>query len=670
MGTESDLPSEQLRKELEQAARFPDMNPGPVLRVDYDGTILLSNIAAHSILGNDLKGKNWIEMNPDLDENIWKEIINNESVSHVECEIGDSFFRFDHRTDPEFKLVFVFGTDITINKQNARQLEEQKATIAEIARFPDMNPGPVLRVNFDGDILLSNVASESILGSDLKGKNWVKMNPDLDEDIWKEIINNENVSYVECAIGDKFYRFDHKTDPKFSLVFVFGSDITTNKENARKLEEQKAVIEEIARFPDMNPGPVLRTNFNGNILLSNAAAKELFGEDLKGKCWRDICPHVSAEIWDKILSSETVVAVEAQAGDKYLMFKHRADIRNNFVFIFGMDITLQRLAESQLRQSEKMATLGTLAAGVAHEINNPAAANKRAAQQLRELLAKIDPVREKLYAVQMSQGEMDFIRMLAQKVNQPDTAKLSSMDSFNKESILEDWLEDYGIDEPWDIAPSLITIGMNADQMKTSVNGLNKEAVIAIINYISMLVPIYELTGEIFEATSRITEIVGALKNYSFLGEAPVQKIDLHKGIDNTLVILKNKIKEGIEVRKEYAQDLPEITAYGSELNQVWTNLLDNAADALDGTGTIIIRTFSDSNNVTVEIEDDGPGIPKDVQSRVFDPFFTTKELGKGTGLGLSTSYGIIVEKHKGSLTVESNPGKTTFTIVLPLELK
>ncbi len=670
MGIESDLHNDQIRKELEQAARFPDMNPGPVLRVDFDGTILLSNIAARSILGDDLKGKNWVEINPDLNNDIWNEIIHNESVSYVECEIGEKVFRFDHRTDPEYKLVFVFGTDITINKQNARQLEEQKATIAEIARFPDMNPGPVLRVDFNGEILLSNIAAQKILGKDLEGKNWVEMNPDLDNAIWTDIISNESISYVECAIGDKFFRFDHRTDPEFKLVFVFGSDITINKENARKLEEQKALIEEIARFPDMNPGPVLRTDFQGNILLSNSAAKELFGEDLKGKCWRDICPNVSGELWDQILSSEQVVPVEAQIVDKFLMFKHRADTRNNFVFVFGMDITLQRLAESQLRQSEKMATLGTLAAGVAHEINNPAAANKRAAQQLRELLAKIDPVREKLYAVHMTQSEMDFIRMLAQKVNLPSDEKLSSMDSLNKETELEDWLEDYGIDEPWDIAPSLLAIGIDANQIAASVDGLNQEAVIAIINYISMLVPIYQLTGEIFEATSRITEIVGALKNYSYLGEAPVQKIDLHKGIDNTLVILKNKIKEGIEVKKEYSGDLPEITAYGSELNQVWTNLLDNAADALDGKGVITIRTLSDEQYVTVEIQDNGPGIPKEIQSRIFDPFFTTKDLGKGTGLGLSTSYGIIVEKHKGILTVESKPGKTSFKVQLPLELK
>jgi signal transduction histidine kinase len=180
---------------------------------------------------------------------------------------------------------------------------------------------------------------------------------------------------------------------------------------------------------------------------------------------------------------------------------------------------------------------------------------------------------------------------------------------------------------------------------------------------------VYTLLNEIGQGSTRISEIVGALKSYSYLGQAPVQSVNIHEGIDNTLVILRNKLKTGITVHREYDLNLRPIVAYGSELNQVWTNLLDNAADALNGKGEIIIRTKHSEKSVQVEIEDNGPGIPKEIQSRIFDPFFTTKELGKGTGLGLSTSYSIIVEKHNGEISIESKPGQTCFTIVLPINL-
>ncbi len=169
------------------------------------------------------------------------------------------------------------------------------------------------------------------------------------------------------------------------------------------------------------------------------------------------------------------------------------------------------------------------------------------------------------------------------------------------------------------------------------------------------------------QGSSRISEIVRALKSYSYLGQAPILEVDLHEGLDNTLVILRSKLKAGVAVHREYAPDLPHIMAYGSELNQVWTNLIDNAADAMNGHGNIAIRTRRDGEWVVVDIEDDGPGIPEGIQGRIFDPFFTTKAPGKGTGLGLSMSYGIVVEKHKGRISLESRPGMTRFTVMLPM---
>ena len=182
----------------------------------------------------------------------------------------------------------------------------------------------------------------------------------------------------------------------------------------------------------------------------------------------------------------------------------------------------------------------------------------------------------------------------------------------------------------------------------------------AAIAWIGAAAPVHMLAYEIGQGSGRISEIVGALKSYSYLGQAPVQDVDLREGIDNTLIILRNKLKQGVTVERKFADDLPLIPAFGSELNQVWTNLLDNAIGAMKGRGTIIIRARLADPWAVVEIEDDGPGIPDDAQGRIFDPFFTTKEPGKGTGLGLSTTYSIVTERHRGEIMVESRPGRTS----------
>lgn len=542
--------------------------------------------------------------------------------------------------------------------------------LADMALFPEMNPGPVCRMDRAATILLANTAAKTFFTDDeLAGKSWLTLCPGMTPMRWQHILDAESIFPFEAEVGDRYMVFNHVCPGNREHIFAYGTDITANKLAEKKLEEQKAVIAEIARFPDMNPGPVLRMDIEATILLSNVAATNVFGEDLLRRCWKDVCPGMNEQLWKHVLLSASVVPVEARLGDRDFVFNHRRDFQTDLVFVFGTDVTLQKSAERTLRQTEKMATLGTLAAGVAHELNNPAAATRRAALQLRDIFTTLEEAHANLNTLDLSAMHRDTMLALAKQAQEASTRQ-SDLDPLTRsdlEAEVEEWLDNEDIPEPWNTAPHLVRIGLDVNKLGDLSSSFDEEVLRAIILWVAALFPVYALLYEISEGSSRISEIVVALKNYSFLGQAPIQQINIHEGIDNTLVILRNKMKVGITVRREYSDELPPIVAYGSELNQVWTNLLDNAADAMKGKGEITIRTRKVGTWAVVEIEDNGPGIPEAIQSRIFDPFFTTKEPGKGTGLGLSTSYGIVTEKHKGTIAVKSRPGSTCFTVKLPI---
>jgi signal transduction histidine kinase/predicted CoA-binding protein len=329
-----------------------------------------------------------------------------------------------------------------------------------------------------------------------------------------------------------------------------------------------------------------------------------------------------------------------------------------------------RSTELLLQQSEKMAQLGTLTAGIAHELNNPAAAVKRGADQLRQALAMLQQEALRLYHSGLSSAQLDMLTELDRRAQQraAQPSELDSLDRSDRQDEIETWLEAHGVDNGWELSPTLVDLDYQADQLDQLAGVFSASQWPQALSWLCRAYTAYSLLEEIGQGAGGISEIVKSLKSYAYLDQAPVQSVDIHEGLDNTLVMLRGKLKSGLRVRREYGE-LPPIMAYGSELNQVWTNLIDNAIDAMEGSGEIIIRTRYEAPWVIVEIEDNGPGIPEEIQSKIFSPFFTTKQVGKGTGLGLNISYNII-QKHGGEIKVFSRPGRTCFQIYLPLDFE
>jgi PAS domain S-box-containing protein len=337
-----------------------------------------------------------------------------------------------------------------------------------------------------------------------------------------------------------------------------------------------------------------------------------------------------------------------------------------------LEETLSQLNEmhNQLIIQEKMASLGKLSAGMAHELNNPASAAQRSAAQLQATFTQLQGIQLRLGQQQLDGAQIDHLvelyRVARERARRP--AAMTALERSDREAALEAWLAAQDIDTTGELVPALVSLGYGELELEALQEDFPDHEFSLVIDWLSCMFAIYSLVGEIGLGTSRIVELVKALKNYTYMDQAPVQSVDVREGIDNTLIILHNKLKKGVTVIREYADDLPVIEAYAGELNQVWTNIIDNAIDAMDGKGTLIVRTRRDGPWVVVEIEDDGPGIPKEFQSKIFDPFFTTKGPGEGTGLGLNISRNLIVQKHHGQISVKSSSGSTCFSIRLPID--
>lgn len=318
---------------------------------------------------------------------------------------------------------------------------------------------------------------------------------------------------------------------------------------------------------------------------------------------------------------------------------------------------------------ERLLALGELSAGLTHELNNPAAAAVRATAALRERVAgmrhklallarnEIDPaLLERLIDVQET-----LVKQVA------EAPRLSAMQTADREDELTDWLDDNGVTEGWDLAAVFVPAGITPARLDEVRAAVGDGRLGTALRWLAYAVETETLMGEIEDATTRISTLVGAAKQYSQMDRAPFQWIDVHDGLESTLVMLGRKIGSDVRVVRDFDRTLPRVPAYPGELNQVWTNLIDNALSAMDGRGTLTVRTRPENDRLLVEVGDTGPGVPADLRQRIFEPFFTTKPVGDGTGLGLDISWRIVVKRHHGDLRVVSDPGDTRFQVLLPL---
>ncbi len=316
------------------------------------------------------------------------------------------------------------------------------------------------------------------------------------------------------------------------------------------------------------------------------------------------------------------------------------------------------------QQRDKLAALGKLSAGLAHELNNPAAAAARASDALLECLARLRRLDALPYLSEANCAAIAKIETELRAELQPPAFK-DQLERSDREESITTWLEGHNVPEAWKLSPLLVDANFTRDQLERYLTAVGVTMPTALTRFATML-EMERIIGQVAHSTKRISTLVKAIKEYSYMDQSPVQEVDIVRGLETTIAIMDHKLKKGITVIREFAPGVPKVTANGGELNQIWTNLIDNAADAMKDKGQLRVRVTHEGDYVLVEIIDNGTGIPEDVQPHIFEPFFTTKGVGDGTGLGLD-SVQRIIRKNRGSINFESVPGETRFQVRIPI---
>jgi signal transduction histidine kinase len=330
---------------------------------------------------------------------------------------------------------------------------------------------------------------------------------------------------------------------------------------------------------------------------------------------------------------------------------------------------VQGMASQQtVSTRERLVALGTVTAGLTHELNNPATAAARATATLHDRLAGLWDELAALTRGGVAAGQLATLADLVRQAlgRRAELAPLSPLQASDREDELGGWLEEHGVAGSWDLTPPLVAAGVDVGQLEQVAASVPAELLPHAVGVVAVTCEAESLLDELADAAGRISTLIGAAKQYTQMDRSPLQHLDVHDGLESTLTMLAHKLGAGIEVVRDYDPSLPKLPAYAGELNQVWTNLIDNAVEAMDGRGILAVRTRRDGDRVLVEIHDTGPGIPEPVRAHIFEPFYTTKPVGKGTGLGLDISWRIVVQRHGGDLRVTSTPGDTRFQVLLP----